>query len=126
MMLLLNLRNNVSRFSFWGSWKEDKTVGQFLKEGVWSVGVRCYTTEYSSRLVCQVAATIDLLMFAVIQCCLLENQTVALGCCWRAAQFGVSKNMRQFSLKTETDCHFSLKACVGFEGTGILGLDQFP
>lgn len=32
--------------------------------------------------------------------------------------------MRQFSLKTKTGCHFSLKASVGFDGTGILGSDQ--
>lgn len=116
MILLLNLRNNMSRLRVLGSWKEDKTVGQFLKEGKWSDGVRCYRREYSSKLGCQVVATIDLLMFAVIQCCPLENQSVALGCCRRAAQFSLSKNMKQFSLKTETDCHFSLKACVPLKG----------
>lgn len=32
--------------------------------------------------------------------------------------------MRQFCLKIKSDCHLSLKASVGFEGSGILGLDQ--
>lgn len=38
------------------------TVGQLFKGSMWSGGVKCYTREYSSRLTCQVPATIDLLL----------------------------------------------------------------
>lgn len=62
MSLLLNLRNCVKLRSldFWSLGK--MTVGQFFKGRMWSNVVKCYTREYSSRLTCQVLATVDLLL----------------------------------------------------------------
>lgn len=46
---------------FWSLGKKRRLLDSFLKEGIWSDSVKCYTRGDSSRLVCQVAATIVLL-----------------------------------------------------------------
>lgn len=65
IMLLLNPRNNMSNckfLDFWSLGKKRRLLGSFLKGGIRTDGIKCYTRGYSFKLVCQIAATIDSLM----------------------------------------------------------------